>query len=815
MLPAELRFAARRLLRSPLHLAAGLLAFALGIGMNTAMYSIGEALVYRPVDLPHLDRLVLIENSKRDGELGLYQNSPADFLELRSRLQSFERLAMAEDWDATITRDTEPEQVFGALVSQDWFATTGAHFELGQGFQPGNHTDGQNRVAVITHGLWTRRFGQTPDIIGKPIVLNLREHRIVGVLKETSRFPAATQVFAPMVLTPEFSQRRGEFAYLVAGRLKPNVNASQAQAELNTVFQSIAARYPDTHAGRSAALAPLAYRVTGDNSTAVQFASMLSIAAGFVLLIACANVANLQLARVSGRAREFAILNALGSGSWRAARTVLIESVLLALAGVVPGVLMAVWSLEGIKRLLPSEIWQYAPMWPFVKVNAEALMVALAAAIAAGIISAVWPAWNSTRGDAQDALREGGRAMSSGAGRQWFRGAMVAAQMMLALILLIGSGLMVRSANSSLNIFTSKQPENVATLQFVLPASKYADAPRRQDFIRKLEANLQRVPGAASTSLVNHIPLADGRSAMNVVVEGRPEPKPADYTTTLNLTVSPGYFQLLRVPLLQGRTFTAADAESTDPVCIIDEILAKNLFPRENPLGRRLAPANGVAPANRADRKYCRIVGVVAKERSSAWDNQYLNTLYRPILQVPGRAISVMVRSDAAAEPLLPMLKQAVFAVDPDQPVRDVRTYQNLISTLVSPLWLVTTMMTALGVVALLLASIGLYSVMSYTVTERTSEIGMRVAMGATPRSILGLLAKQSVAMCGIGIGLGLALGYVLAQVMSGLVFGVDTRDFWRLSSVSLILIAVAAVALYLPARRAMRMDPSEALRHD
>jgi putative ABC transport system permease protein len=801
----EIRFAARRLLKNPLQLAAGVLAFSLGIGMNTAMFSIGDALLYRPVDLPELVRLVVFEASSRGNQLGIYDTAPADFLEFQSKLQSFERIALAALWDVNITRDGEPEQAGGARVSRNWFETTGSQFVLGKGFGDSR----EDRVVVISQGLWARRFGGAPDILGRKIVLNQEEYEIAGVIKETSRFPSQAQIYRPLDFPPALAQNRQEFDYLAAGRLRPGVMPSAAQAELNLAFQNIAVRYPDTHKGRSVDLVPLARRVTGTNDIGAQFVAMLTFASGFVLLIACANVANLQLARVSARAREFAIANALGSSRWRVARGVLIESCLLALAGAVPGVILASWCVEGFKQLLPSEMWQYAPMWPYVTVSRTALWITAGLSVLAGILSGVWPAWSSTRSDAQEVLREGGRALTAGRGRQWFRGAMAAAQMMLALVLLIGSGLLVRGSRTLLNVFDSKQPENIATMQTTLAGTQYPDRARRTAFLRKLEEGVRNIPGQTQFAFANYIPLSDDGSSFPIVAEGRPEPKPAERQRVQNMTVSDGYHAIMRIPVLQGRGFNASDAESSEPVCLADEMLAAALFPGENPLGRR------VAPAVDQERNYCRIVGVVGRERHMAWENSFRPTLYRPILQVPGRAVTMLVRANEPAAPLLTPLKQAVFAADPAQPVHHVLTYKALIEVTLSGMWMVTAMMTGLGAVALVLACVGLYSVMSHSVEERTSEIGMRVAMGARPLDILSLLGRNALAMCGGGMVLGLAIGYGLAQLFSSMLFGVNARDFWALSAVALPLAASGALAVYLPMRRALRMDPAEALRHD
>lgn len=806
-----IRQSLRRLGQSPLALLAALSAFAVGIGVNTAMYSICDALIFHPVELRHLDRLLLFEHYARGTQEGIFDSSPADFYDFQQRLAEKAELGYAALWDATITRDGEPEQVDVARVSANWMSLTGMELAAGRAFLPGEDTAGKNRVAIVSEAVVTRRFGG--KAVGRNLRLNNEDYLIVGVLKQSSRYPTIVEVFVPHPTTPEFQHERANFQLMVVGLPKAGVSREQVQAEVEAMQAQIVAANPKTHAGRTVMAVELRERVTASNDLAGSYTRMLLVATGFVLILACANVANLQLARVTGRAREFAIQAALGAPRWRIAAQVLTEVSMLSLGGAAVGSLLAIWSVDYIKRLVPSELWIYAPMWPQVGLNWFALGVTLTLSVLAGIVTGVWPAWNSSRVDAQESLREGGRAMSAGARRQWFRSAMVAFQMTVALILLIGAGLMVRGTQVLFERFVHVHPEKVATAQILLPVSKYPEAAQRGEFIRKLEGELQRLPGRGDFGLVNYIPYSDNMAIRPVLIEGRPEPTPAERPRVSTLVVSPGFFAAMQLPLRQGRLLQASDGAESERVCLIDQRFAASLFPQENPLGHRAAI--GFEGANAPPREWCRIVGVVAENYQNPLDREPRMTIYHAMAQARPRVVSVMVRTEAPMEAMLPAIQQAVRAVDEEQPVKQLHSQQKLLELSIHGLKLVAILMSGVGAIALVLSAVGVFSVVSYVVSERTSEIGMRMAMGASARDIFALVSRQIVWMCSIGIGLGLAAGYALAQVFSGLIWGVSANDFWSLASVSLLLAMVGAIAMYIPARRAMRLDPMEALRHD
>lgn len=805
----EIRFALRRLLKHPFHLAVGLMAFALGIGVNTAMFSLAQAIVFKPVELPHLRELVLFQSFQRGADRGIHDVSPADFKDFAAQSKSFSRLAYAEAFTATLTRDKEPEQFLSSRVSANWFDTIEAPLMLGRTFRPGETTPGNHRVVMLSEGLWTRRFGADPNILGRKIQLNREDFEVIGVYRDTGRFPSFAQLLTPVTVTPEISAQRTTFDYLVVGRMAPGVSISAAQAEVNAIQSRFAAQYPTSHAGRTVEIVPLYARVTSSNGMADQYVHMLLYATAFALLIACANVANIQLARVSGRSREFAIQAALGASRWAIVRQVWIESVLLSGGGAILGAFASIWCVDATKGLLPAAIWQFLPMWPHMKVDLTAVFYTSLLAVVAGLVSGMAPALTSLRTQAQESLREGGRSASRGASRQWFRTVLVSSQMALALVLLIGAGLMVRSASASLHRFDTKAPAEIATMQLELPGAAYDTKQKRIEFASQLTSALSSVPGASSYALTSQIPLSDNNFTSGISVVGRPEPTIAERPHAFDMIVSAGYFDLMRVPLREGRFLNSSDTAQRESVCVIDELLAARSFPGESAVGHQ------VQLHYRDNKSPCRVVGVVGAEWVEAWDHGPSPTIYRSVAQAGAYNLAILVRGFGPMRDLLAATRKAVTAVDPDQPVQRAFGYLELIGITLSGLNLVAVFMTAIGCVALVLACFGIYGVMSYVVTERTSEIGMRIALGASPGDIAVLLGRQGFLMCAYGMSVGLVAGYAIARALSGLIFGVSSTDFFSLASVSLLLASVAALAIYLPARRAIRMDPTTALRHD
>jgi putative ABC transport system permease protein len=796
----------RRLLRSPLTLAAALLAFALGIGLNASVYSLGKTLLEKPLELDALERLVVFVATSRGEDLGVSGIAPAQALAYREFGGGpFAELSYGEHWSGTLTRDGEPEITDGVRVSANWFRAVGSPFVLGRGFTDEEEQPGRHRVVVLGEGLWQRRFGGDQRVVGSTVRLNGEDYRIVGVAAQTGRYPAFANLFVPLPAEAGLAQKYDDFSYLMVGRLREGTTLAAAQAVIRQLDERWQREHPSTHEDRASLLKSLRERVAGGDDMLGQYLLMLRLAALFALLIACANVSNLQLARVTARRQEFAVLSALGAGKWQVTRLVLQEGILLALCGAGLGLIAAIWSLDGIKKLIPVELWRFVPMWPRMALDWSAAGWSTLLAVAAALVASIGPALHAARAQAAECLRENARGNTHGVGRQWFRTLLVTAQISLALALLVGAGLMIRSTQASLARFDGKRPAEIATVTVQLPQRGYERPVDRLDWLRRLEQSLGERREFGQFAVTNAMPLNDYTPTMGFEVEGRAQRSVAQRPWAVDLAVTPGYRTLMRLPLLAGRWLEAGDVEGRRPVCVIDESLAQAEFAGESPLERKLVQMakNGA--------KVCTIVGVVGAEYFGAWEKTKPNTIYRPLAQALPMSVAVMARGPRAE---LTALRSAVRAADEEAPLAMLRSYRDVIDTTLAGMRLVAVLMTAIGLAALLLASLGIYGVMGYLVAERTGEIGMRMAIGAAPADIARLLARDGMKLCAAGFGIGLVLGAGLAKLAAGLIFGVEPGDWVTMGGVTGLLFFVAALAIYLPARRAILMDPVEALRH-
>lgn len=796
----------RRLLRHPLMLGAALLAFALGIGLNASIYSLGKTLLDRPLELEALDQLVVFVATTRGEDRGVNAIAPAQALAYQQLRVGFAELSYGEHWTATLTRDGEPEITEGVRVAANWFATVGSPMVLGRGFNAEEGEVGKHRVAVLSEGLWQRRFGADRSVVGNMVRLNGEDYRIVGVAGQTGRYPAFANLFVPLPLEAKLVQERGDFRYLMVGRLREGVTLAAAQAMVRQLDEQWQREYPGTHEDRTSVLTPLRERVAGGNDMVGQYLLMLRLAALFALLIACANVSNLQLARVTARRQEFAVIRALGAGRGHMVWLVLREGLLLALWGAGLGLLAAIWSLDGIKKTLPADLWQFVPMWPKMGLDWAAVGWSTLLAVVAAVVASVGPALHAARSEAVESLRENARGSSHGAGRQWLRRVLVTAQIALALVLLVGAGLMIRSAQASVARFDAKAPQAIATVTVQLPQRGYERPVERREWLRRVEQSLMGRGEFTQFAATNAMPLNDYTPTVDFGVAGRAEQSSGQRPRAVDLAVTPGYRELLRLPLREGRWIEAGDTAGRRAVCVIDETIARSEFAGESALERQMVRWTSDGPAT------CTVVGVVSAEYFDAWEKTKPHTIYRPLAQVLPASVAVMARS---AQGNLTAFRAAVRAAGQDVPLAMLRRYEEVIQTTLGGLRLVAALMTAIGLAALLLASLGIYSVMSYLVAERTGEIGMRMAIGAAPADIARLLARDAVKLCGAGFAIGLGLGIGLARLAEGLLFGVEPGDWVTMGGVTALLMVVAALAVYLPARRAMAMDPVEALRHD
>jgi putative ABC transport system permease protein len=803
----DLSFAARMLWKTPGFTAVAVLAVALGVGANTTMFSCVNALLLRPFSYETTDRVVMAwergvgETNTRDSV------APGNYLDWRDQTKVFEELAAYGSQHFSLNDGDQPERVPGARVTPNLFRVLGARAERGRTFSDDEARAGSEQVVILKHGLWQRRFGSDPDIVGKSIRVDGKPHTVVGVMPAEFEFPLGfNEVWTPLVIDPKDEGSRFNHYLQVAGLLRPGATVAQADAEVRAVAERARELYPDSNGGRTAFAETLTAAFTRG---ARPYLIVLLGAVGFVLLIACANVANLLLVRATSRQRELAVRAALGASRWRLIRQLLTESVLLALLGGAAGLLFSVWGLDLMAKGIPPTFTKYIPGWKNMRVDSTVLLFTLGASLLTGIVFGIVPAVQATRASLNESLKEGGqKGAAGGLRRNRMRSLLVVAEVALSLVLLAGAGVMAHSFVAMLSADLGLRPEGVLTMQMSLPREGYEQNQRRIDFFEQLVARARALPGVKSAAVINFVPMSrDGTTSSNFRIDGQPEPPKGHKPYANFLVVSPGYFETAGVQIRSGRGFTAADDERAPRVCVVNESLARRYFPAGDAVGRRLV----------VDEEHpWEIVGVAADVKNEDLDERAELEFYRPLRQDPWRTMALVARGEGAdAAALAPGLRGEVRALDSGLPVYNVRTLPEIVDEAVSPKRLAMLMMVFFAVGALLLAAVGLYSVMSYAVAQRTHEIGIRMALGAQARDILRLVLGQGLVLTLVGLGLGLAGALGLTRVMSSILYGVSATDPLVLAGVAVVLALAALLACYLPARRATRVDPMVALRYE
>ncbi|HJQ31946.1 MAG TPA: ABC transporter permease [Pyrinomonadaceae bacterium] len=800
----DLGFGLRLLRRSPAFSAVAVLTIAVGIGANTAIFSVVNAVLLRPLPFREPERVVLVWLKGAEAAGGdRVPLSVADFLDWRAQTHSFEHVASFSPGDFSYTSGETPEQVRGADTSADFFNVLGAQAELGRTFLPEEEKPGAARVVVVSHDFWRRRLGADPLAVGREIVLDARPYTVVGVMPARFDFPQEdVELWAAYQIQPP--TRRGPYWLQGIARVREGVTVEQARAELNALPDPGRSNQSPQQGERFTVL-PVGDYLVGDVRPALL---VLLGAVGLVLLIAAANVANLMLARAASREKEISIRTALGAGRARILRQLLTESLLVASIGGATGLLLAYWGVQLLLALNPGQIHGLKE----ATLDGRVLACATVVTLLSGIVFGLAPALQTSRPELNGILKEGGRGSTESRGRRRVRGALVVAEMALALMLLAGAGLLVRSFLSLRGVDPGVNPARVVTMQVSLPWSRYKELPQRLSFYQQLLERVETVPGVESVALTNSLPPDMQTVSDNFSVEGQP-PRPDNELSTGDLLlVTPDYFRVMGVPVIRGRAFTDGDREGSPLVCLINQTLAREFFPGQDPVGKHLKTGGTDRPQN----PVMEIVGVVGDVKYEGLHAKVQPAYYMPFAQNAWGDMSLVVRS-TTPDPLglVPSISKEVWALDRDLPVARVRTVDELLSRSVAQPRFRTLLLTAFSVMALLLASVGIYGVMSYTVARRTHEIGIRVALGAQLGDVLRLVVGQGMRLAVAGIVLGVAGALALARLMSGLLYGVTATDPLTFAGVALLLALVALVACLVPALRATRVDPTVALRYE
>jgi predicted permease len=802
-----MRYAVRALLKTPAYTLVALLTLALGIGANTAIFSVVNQILLNPAGVSDPSRVVSVRVKYDKLALRNIGVSIPDFADVLHSTRQFESAALINTGDFNYTGSGMPERLNGASVTYSWFDVFGARPTLGRVFQADEDRPNANREVVLSFAAWKRLFGEDASVVGRSIELNQTPYRIVGVMRADFRWPANIDLWVPLGLADSEYTENNRFNenYQAVARLRPGVPFAAANAFAGVLSDRV--KSSGTGNGRYAKdsawgifLLPFTNFVAGDTRTPML---VLLGAVGFVLLIACANIAGLMLARASGRTREIAVRAALGAGRWDLIRQSFCESMVLAAGGAVAGLGVALAGVRGLLALAPEGL----PVAVSVRLDAPVLIFAVMAAAAAGVIFGVAPAWQISRLNQFELLKEGGRSNSAGRGRQQLRSSLVVAEVALALVLLVGAGLFLRSLAALEDVNPGFQTAGVITGGLSLPQARYDTDAKQLAFYRAVLDNLSATPGVTAAAGVP-LPFSGNGGSASFSIEGRPTP-PGDPGPHGDIgAVSAGYFSALRIPLRQGRVFTELDRSDTQPVAVIDEILARQYWPGQSPVGQHIRRGRS-AP-------WATIVGVVGHVKQADLAGEDVKgKYYFPVFQMAVPFMGFVMRAPADPGRLSTAMRDAVRAVDPTQPVSQIRLMTEMVNNSLAARRFVVTVLGVFAAMALSMALIGLYGVISYAVTQRTQELGVRMALGAQPREILRLVLGQGMKLAGVGALIGLVASLAISRLLRNELFHVRAFDPATFALMAAALIGAALLASYIPARRATRVDPMVALRYE
>ena len=800
----DVRYGFRMLLRSPGFTAVALLAITLGIAANTTTFSAMDATLFRPFSFPNQDRLLMLWEA--NPQVGFNRGSvgPANVNDWREQNQTFEQVVAIAPRYYDLTQRDEPERFYGYAVSSGFFDVLGARAMYGRTFAPDEDQPGHQQVVVLKHNLWQRSFGADPTIVNQTIQLNGKSFTVIGVMPPEFNFPFnGGEMWAPLVFDSKDLTNRGNHFLQVIGLLKPCVTSDQALGDLKAIAARAAEQFPETNAGRSVNVISLTQDATRGSR---MYAPIMLAAVGFVLLIACANVANLLLVRGASRQKEIAIRLAMGASRWRLVRQLLTESLLLSLAGGALGLLVSIWGVKSLAGAIPDDFSKFIPGWHNLVINRTALLFTLIVSVITGLLFGMVPALQSTKTNLNEALKEGGKGSSGKASHNRARNVLVVAEVALSLVLLIGAGLMIRSFVAMLRSDFGVNSSNVLTMQVSLPNEKYAKPETRTSFYSQLLNNIGELPGITQVGAAGILPMGGDNNSHGIERIGLTVFQQGRQPNILYTPVTPGYLAAIGTRLIKGRNLTEQDLDDAPRVALVNEAFVKEFLPGQDPLNLTFKEPGGPAIT---------IVGVTGNVINGDFDDKREAQIYTPYNQDSWRGMYVVIRTGSNPSQFTAAVRTEVSRLDKTLPVFNVKPMEQIIGERMSPKRLATFMFAVFALIALTLAGVGIYAVMSYAVSQRTHEIGIRMALGAQARDIFKLVITQGLALTLVGIVIGLAGAYAMTRAMAQILYGITATDPITFVGISLLLGCVAMLACYVPTRRAIKVDPMIALRYE
>jgi putative ABC transport system permease protein len=801
----DLKFSLRSLLKYPGFSAVAVLTLALGIAANTTIFSSVDALLLHPFSFPNQDRLVVIwEQNRAVGSLR-GSVSPGNFSDWRDQNRSCEQVIAIDQLSFDLSDGEHPERYAGYGVTPGFFEALGVKPLYGRTFLPEESQADHDQVLVLKHSFWQNHFNGDPNIVGKTITVNRKPFTVVGVMSADFNYPYnGGELWTPLTFDRDEAQNRESHYLRIMGLLKPGITPATAQSDIGSIAKRAQQLFPETNSGRDASVVTLTDDAVRGARTGVP---ILMGAVAFVLLIACANVANLLLVRAASRQRETAVRLALGASRARLVRQALTESALIGLLGGALGLFVSVWAIQALAHGIPEGFSKFIPGWNRLGINPNVLLFTFLLSMAAGMIAGLAAVWHATRTNVNEALKAGGRGDSK-ASHNRLRGGLIVSEVALSLVLLIGAGLMVRSFVEMLRADLGIRPDNVVKLEFSLPQENYADENKRREFYQQLSARVETIPGVSKSGFISIVPFSSNYTSSAFQIVGQPPFPKGEEPYVERRIVTPGYFEAIGTALRQGRLLTAQDDAKSSRVVLINEAFARKYFQGQQPIGQRLDMGGNA-------KEIKEIVGVVADVKNDDVDEAAEPAAYEPHSQTPNRTMNLILRGANDPTQLVAAVRSEARVLDPNLPVSNVKTLNQMIDERISPKRLMTYILAIFALCALVLASVGIYGVMSYAVTQRTQEIGIRMALGARAVDVLRLVVSNGMSLALVGVAIGLAGAFALTRLLANLLFHVKPTDTLTFAGVAGSLVIVALTACYIPARRATRVDPLVALRDE